>query len=206
MLNLARALDIHLDEEGQTNIDRVLNNLIEGRKINHMTASECDEFRRIYEKLPTERQAVIRQATDITAYAERLKNASVMGHLIAVRAQEAELFGTIVSLPEDVTAVDNAARQRFNTWLLSFSRAGYMIDSTVDHWDDFANGTVSIKPSLATSLALGKEIVKELKTCYAELPKRAVPGMFKDGLTKAARLALKSRKNVPVVTQDNAYV
>ncbi len=187
MLNLARAVDIHLDEEGNQDVPDLFATLLAGEPIEHMTAEECEEFKKVYYAQTPEKQAQILKGTSIVAFALELKTAIRLSDIVAARVAEAEVFGRIISLPEHGAFPDNSARKRFNSWLVQFSRAGYLIDSLIDYSDDFQNGELSLEPSLLSRLTLGREVCRELMVCYRDLPKKALPSMFMDGVNKAIR-------------------
>jgi hypothetical protein len=119
------------------------------------------------------RQALLDGVRTVDELAERQRNAGSVQEIIDIRREEADILSSFLELETDGHP-DAAARKRFNRWVNSWSRVGYMLDSLFDIKQDYENGEVGLRPTLSDRIKLAKAAATE----SALAVKRTPPNLF----------------------------
>ncbi|MFI5270571.1 MAG: sugar transferase [Candidatus Saccharimonadales bacterium] len=165
----ARCLDDIVDTQGVEDLRDQLTDLIRGETIDGMTSAEAGAFSEAFANEPNERQELLQKIyLSLPMFAARKRTASTSRESLRIAMQEANIFAEMLSLdPTDHN------RKRFNSWLSSFSRAGYLADLVIDSNTDFDMGNTGVKVSPMQRTALGAQAVLGTGRLLAKTPSRS---------------------------------
>jgi len=190
MLTVARALDTLVDTHTPTSIQTEARQLVQGVPIDGITKDEAQEFSQIFQVASPERQAAIQQGLSINDYAIAMRQATTYSEFVDLRVEEAELFGHVMQLDNPN---EHATINTFNTWLPSFARAGYLIDSFGDFSSDYKEGIIGLEPTVSRRIKLGKRALSETFNAGSQLPPRTIAFLAAASLSKMARNGLRKK-------------
>lgn len=190
MLTVGRAIDSLVDTYKPSSIQLEARQLIQGLPIEGVTEEEAQEFSTIFHTVSPERQDAIQQGLSINDYAVALRRASTYDDFMRLRVGEAEVFGRVMRLdnPRQQSTVE-----KFNNWLPTFARAGYLIDSFGDFSADYKQGIIDLQPTFRRRIKLGNRALSETFDAVSELPPRTISFLAVASLSKIVRNGLKQK-------------
>ncbi|MDB5186886.1 MAG: hypothetical protein JWM07_358 [Candidatus Saccharibacteria bacterium] len=187
MLTFGRAIDSYVDTVQPESIEDQKNSLLAGLPIPGMDSDEAHEFHHIIDNVTPVRRAEVLDGFLINDYAKDMRDSRGYARFLHLRLEEAEMFGRFMRL-------DNPASmpqiERFNEWLPQFARAGYLVDSFGDLYDDFEDGVIAMRPTIRRRLKLGRAALHETKNAVSHLPLRTIGFLAVASLSKILRNGL----------------
>ncbi len=119
----------------------------------------------------TRYEDIIRRLGQVSSLAHQQASAKSASDVITVRRQEADLLAYLLALPAE-DRPDAEAREKFNDWLLGWSRAGYLLDSLVDMGLDYKNSDSGVEPTIRSRVSVGAAAIKETFIAARKTPPR----------------------------------
>jgi len=116
---------------------------------------------------------IARQLSKVSLLTEEQRNATKARSVVAVRIAESGIFSSLLHLEHNNTD-DSEAREKFNRWVDTWSRFGYLLDSFVDIREDFDQASSQVAPTILNRLVYAKAALKEGAELFTRTPKKIV--------------------------------
>jgi len=172
LLMLGYVIDELVDVDRRQDIGQQLRAVLAGDSFQYGPPELPARFRAYMAAQTDTRQAEILARLDqVSGFVDAQANSTTVDELVAVQAQEAQLFAQVLSLPVE-DRPDAAQRNRFNQWLQGFSRVGYLFDTLVDLQQDYEDGSSSVRPTFRAKAAIGRITIKESLAAVRKTPPR----------------------------------
>jgi hypothetical protein len=161
LLGAGYIIDQCLDGEKAGTIPHIATMLFSGEPIDGIPREfqeRCRQF--VHRQTPSRQVEIMDQLGQIKGLVEAQATSESPHEVIEIRRREADIFASLLSLPAQDRS-DASRRERFNSWLTSFSRTGYMVDSFMDIKRDFLSGESGVRPTLHSHRVLAAAALKE---------------------------------------------
>lgn len=170
----AYVIDQYLDVVGGNVMPDIAPRLFSGRPIAGVPETLSEDCRSFLERQSPSRQTEIREMLDrVKPLVDRQAAAVSPDEVVAIREEEAELLANFLSLPAE-NRPDAVGRQKFNAWLVTFCRTGYMLDSFLDIKEDFESGASGVPPSFSARRVLAAATLRETIAAARQMPIRTL--------------------------------
>lgn len=173
MLHLAYAIDEKIDVEHGSASGFIFDLLSDKYETGPMQRTQARFQDYMEHQSETRYQTIIERLGGISLLAKQQSEADTVEKVVNVRLAEADLFSYLLLLPTE-NMPDKIPREKFNKWLGSFSRAGYIVDSLIDIKEDYEGGSTNLRPSIATRIGLAKSAAKEAFGGLRKTPPRVL--------------------------------
>lgn len=191
LLGGAYVVDHLLDVEGRTEILPHVQSILAGKTRPDLNLEVQTSLKSYMDRQDPERKgAIFSDILRVEELAADLRNATTPTRLVEIRREEGDILGSLVALPVEETS-DRSERLRFNRWLNSWSRTGYMMDSFVDLRKDYENGESGVKPTMIARGIVAEAVLYESAVAIQRTP----PGVMRGALMNATRYLLMNRKH-----------
>ena len=114
---------------------------------------------------------IIRRLEQVSSLSHRQALAESAQEVIDIRREEADLLAYLLGLPTH-NRRDSVARERFNDWLVGWSRCGYLLDTLIDMKLDYDNGDSGVRPTTRAKAVIAGVAVKESLIATRKTPLR----------------------------------
>lgn len=169
LLELAYAIDEQVDTR-RGDITPFIGAMLTGKE---MEGADAGLQRRVQHfmgaQTPSRRGYILDSLDRVGQLVQDQRQAHTPEELVRTRLDEADLFASLLALPTEGRP-DKTQRNRFNSWMLGFSRCGYTVDSFLDVKDDYEDGSTSVKPTLHARLVIGKAAFRESVIAVRRIP------------------------------------
>lgn len=191
---VGRVLDTNVDEYGLGDAQGMVDDLLTGKPIPGIEASEATALGDLFAAVSEQKQAQMMQGGALAQYAQQRRAAVTPEGYIQATLDEAATFAQCLALDTDPSRPDGEARQRFNDWLTYFSKVAYGLDSfVVDLGKDLTNDLVSPELSrLRARYTLGAYGLTELFRFAGVSSPRTLTVLAKGSARKLASQGLRT--------------
>jgi hypothetical protein len=177
-LRATRVIDDVLDDQGGDPgvLVTQLQNGVAFGTLTDETAQACKDF---FERHTAEERSQIEERFFwLQEATQAYRNTTSLRELTALRLNEATgYFANFFKLPP--RGNNDKPRERFNDWVVGFSRSGYLVDSVLDFKEDFENGEIQVRPSRSNTAILCVSAIAETYKAIRVTPRRALTGAAK---------------------------
>jgi hypothetical protein len=157
----AYVIDHYLDAEVENPIPDIAPLLFSGHTIPGVPEEFTNDCQHWMSRQSENRQAHIQQQLGaVRILVERQAVATTPFEVVSVRREEAELLADMLSLRSE-NREDSIERKKFNYWLTTAMRAGYLLDSLKDIKEDYESGASGVKPGMTASGKMATYLLKE---------------------------------------------
>lgn len=155
-------IDALVDEQGR-DLSPLINSAIAGEQIPGVAEEAVTECKNYFERQPEEKRETILEGLQmIGVFPGLIAETRNTDELIDLRLKEADIYSSFLKL-DIQDAQDARARFRFNRWLDSFVKSGYLGDSFIDLNEDYREGVIDVVPSTQARLAIARATLRELR-------------------------------------------
>ena len=174
-------IDQYIDEE-KTDIMPHVAAMLAGNSIVGIPDAFQDQCREYMERQSELRRAdIIKKLGMVGTLVNQQASTASVHELLRIRRQEADLMANLLALPT-FNRPDETQRKTFNSWLVSISHTGYLVDSFKDIKKDYASKSCSVEPSTYTRVILGGAATKQALDTLEKTPKKVIGKMIKVGM------------------------
>ncbi len=157
-----------LDIDHITDLLPYLDKASKGQSVPYLSTNDAEKFAAVYSTLTPERKMRFRRACKLSDFAVRRSQTTTPESYIECILDESHLYSDLAKIDE--RGKDSLERQRFNNWLPSFIRSGYMLDTLIDIRSDFKNGLTGVRPSLRSYAVISRATYNETVACISQAP------------------------------------
>lgn len=155
-------IDALVDEQGR-DLNPLIEAAIAGDVIPGVAEEAVTECKNYFERQSEEKREIILNGLRmIGVFPGLIAEAKSTNEIIDLRLKEADIYSSFLKL-DIQESVDARARFRFNQWLDSFVKSGYLGDSFVDLNEDYQEGVINVAPSLHSRITIARATIRELR-------------------------------------------